>query len=186
MPWLSRYRANGLLFGRSELLRSLRHSLWAQSKGHHTIDRLERRGNKHLHFVTVPFLLPFLHVAFLLLVLCHPLYSLYILTLYLCVCLVYAYNVTSVWIKNDLILFIIAGSFRCSLQEAAPLPLPPPPPPPTPPSQETNKYSSVSMYDYEESQLKVFLFVCILIHIYDFISPASTAFPAESFSLFFD
>ena len=166
------------------MLRSLRHSLRAQSKGHHTIDRLEQRGNKQLHFVTVPFLLPYLHVAFLLLLWCHPLCSLYILTLYLCVCLVYAYNVTSICIKTDLILFIIAGSFRCSLQEAAPpLQLPPP----TPLSQEANKYSSVSMYDYEESQMKVFCFCfCFLIHIYDFISPASTAFPAESFSLFFD
>ena len=35
---------NGLLLGRSEVLRSLRHHLWAQSQGHHTIDRLEERG----------------------------------------------------------------------------------------------------------------------------------------------
>ena len=32
---------SGLLLGRSEVLRSLRHYLWAQSQGHHTIDRLE-------------------------------------------------------------------------------------------------------------------------------------------------
>ena len=35
---------SGLLLGRSEVLRSLRHHLWAQSQGHHTIDRLEERG----------------------------------------------------------------------------------------------------------------------------------------------
>ena len=35
---------NGLLLGRSEVLRSLRHYLRAQSKRHHTIDRLEERG----------------------------------------------------------------------------------------------------------------------------------------------
>ena len=35
---------SGLLFGRSEVLRSLRHYLQAQSQGHHTIDRLEERG----------------------------------------------------------------------------------------------------------------------------------------------
>ena len=35
---------SGLLFGRSEVLRSLRHYLLAQSQGHHTIDRLEERG----------------------------------------------------------------------------------------------------------------------------------------------
>ena len=34
----------GLLLGRSEVLRSLEHYLWAQSQGHHTIDRLEERG----------------------------------------------------------------------------------------------------------------------------------------------
>ena len=34
----------GLRLGRSEVLRSLRHYLWAQSQGHHTIDRLEERG----------------------------------------------------------------------------------------------------------------------------------------------
>ena len=33
-----------LLLGRSEVLRSLRHHLRAQSQGHHTIDRLEERG----------------------------------------------------------------------------------------------------------------------------------------------
>ncbi len=35
---------SGLLLGRSEVLRSLRHYLRAQSQGHHTIDRLEERG----------------------------------------------------------------------------------------------------------------------------------------------
>ena len=35
---------NGMLLGRSEVLRSLRHYLRAQSQGHHTIDRLEERG----------------------------------------------------------------------------------------------------------------------------------------------
>ena len=35
---------SGLLLGRSEVLRSLRHYLSAQSQGHHTIDRLEERG----------------------------------------------------------------------------------------------------------------------------------------------
>ena len=35
---------SGLLVGRSEVLRSLRRSLRAQSQGHHTIDRLEERG----------------------------------------------------------------------------------------------------------------------------------------------
>ena len=34
----------GLLLGRSEVLRSLRHYLRAQSQGHHTLDRLEERG----------------------------------------------------------------------------------------------------------------------------------------------
>ena len=33
-----------LLLGRSEVSRSLRHYLRAQSQGHHTIDRLEERG----------------------------------------------------------------------------------------------------------------------------------------------
>ena len=33
-----------LLLGRSEVLRSLRHYLCAQSQGHHTIDRLEERS----------------------------------------------------------------------------------------------------------------------------------------------
>ena len=35
---------SGLLLGRSEMLRSLRHYLRAQSQGNHTIDRLEERG----------------------------------------------------------------------------------------------------------------------------------------------
>ena len=35
---------SGLLLGRSEVLRSLRHYLQEQSQGHHTIDRLEKRG----------------------------------------------------------------------------------------------------------------------------------------------
>ena len=35
---------SGLLFGRSKVLRSLRHYLRAQSQGHHTTDRLEDRG----------------------------------------------------------------------------------------------------------------------------------------------
>ena len=35
---------SGLLLGRSEVLRSLRRYLRAQSQGHHTIDRLEVRG----------------------------------------------------------------------------------------------------------------------------------------------
>ena len=34
----------GLLLGRSEVLRSLRYYLRAQSQEHHTIDRLEERG----------------------------------------------------------------------------------------------------------------------------------------------
>ena len=34
----------GLLLGRSEVLRSLRHYLRAQTQGHHTTDRLEERG----------------------------------------------------------------------------------------------------------------------------------------------
>ena len=34
----------GLYLGKSEVLRSLRHYLRAQSQGHHTIDRLEERG----------------------------------------------------------------------------------------------------------------------------------------------
>ena len=37
---------SGLLLGRSEVLRSLRHYLWAQSQGHHTIDLLEEGGMK--------------------------------------------------------------------------------------------------------------------------------------------
>ena len=35
---------SGLLLRKSEVLRSLRHYLWAQSQGHHTIDRLEERS----------------------------------------------------------------------------------------------------------------------------------------------
>ena len=35
---------SGLLLGRSEVLRSLRHYLRAQSQGRHTIDHLEKRG----------------------------------------------------------------------------------------------------------------------------------------------
>ena len=35
---------SGLLLGRSEVLRSLRHNLRAQSQGHQAIDRLEERG----------------------------------------------------------------------------------------------------------------------------------------------
>ena len=35
---------SGSLLGRSEVLRSLRHYLRAQSQGHRTIDRLEERG----------------------------------------------------------------------------------------------------------------------------------------------
>ena len=35
---------SGLLLGRSEVLRSLRHYLLAQSQGHHTVDRMEERG----------------------------------------------------------------------------------------------------------------------------------------------
>ena len=35
---------SGLLLGRSEVLRSLRHYLRPQIQGHHTIDRLEERG----------------------------------------------------------------------------------------------------------------------------------------------
>ena len=36
--------ASGLLLGRFEVLRSLRHYLRAQSQGHLTVDRLEERG----------------------------------------------------------------------------------------------------------------------------------------------
>ena len=36
-------RTSGLLLGRSEVLRSLRHYLRVQRKGHYTIDRLEGR-----------------------------------------------------------------------------------------------------------------------------------------------
>ena len=35
---------SGLLLGRSEMLRSLRHYLRVQSQGHQTIDRLEEKG----------------------------------------------------------------------------------------------------------------------------------------------
>ena len=35
---------SGLLLGKSEVMRNLRHYLRAQSRGHHTIDRLEERG----------------------------------------------------------------------------------------------------------------------------------------------
>ena len=35
---------SGLLLGRSEVLRSLRHYLHAESQGHHTINPLEERG----------------------------------------------------------------------------------------------------------------------------------------------
>ena len=35
---------SGLLLGRSEVLRSLRHYLLSQSQGHHTIDRPEEKG----------------------------------------------------------------------------------------------------------------------------------------------
>ena len=35
---------SGLLLGRSEVLRSLRDYLWAQSQEHHTVDRLEEIG----------------------------------------------------------------------------------------------------------------------------------------------
>ena len=35
---------SGLLLGRSEVLRDLRHYLRAQSQEHHTVDRLEERG----------------------------------------------------------------------------------------------------------------------------------------------
>ena len=36
--------ASSLLLGRCEVLRSLRHCMWAQSQGHHIVDRLEERG----------------------------------------------------------------------------------------------------------------------------------------------
>ena len=38
--------ASGLRLRRSEVLRSLRHSLQAQIQGHHTIDRLEGRSRE--------------------------------------------------------------------------------------------------------------------------------------------
>ena len=34
---------SGFLLVRSEVMRSLRHYLWAQSQGHHTIDLLEEK-----------------------------------------------------------------------------------------------------------------------------------------------
>ena len=37
---------SGLLLGRSEMPRSLRHYLRAQSQGHHTVDSLEERGEE--------------------------------------------------------------------------------------------------------------------------------------------
>ena len=37
---------SGLLLEKSEVLRSLRHYLQAQSQGHHTIDLLEERGTE--------------------------------------------------------------------------------------------------------------------------------------------
>ena len=37
---------SGLLLGRSEVLRSLKHYLWAQSQGHHSTDCLEERGKE--------------------------------------------------------------------------------------------------------------------------------------------
>jgi len=40
---------SGLLLGRSEVLRSLRCYLQAQSQGHHTIDRLEEKGLERGH-----------------------------------------------------------------------------------------------------------------------------------------
>ena len=36
---------SGLLLGRFEVLRSLKHYMRAQSQGHHTIDHLEERGS---------------------------------------------------------------------------------------------------------------------------------------------
>ena len=40
--WFASYFKCGLLLGRSEVLRSLRHYLRAQSQGRHITDRLER------------------------------------------------------------------------------------------------------------------------------------------------
>ena len=37
-------KKSGLRLGKYAVLRSLRPYLWAQSRGHHTIDRLEERG----------------------------------------------------------------------------------------------------------------------------------------------
>ena len=39
----SNRNTRGLLLRRSEMLRSLRHYMWAQNQGHHTINRLEER-----------------------------------------------------------------------------------------------------------------------------------------------
>ena len=36
--------ASGLRLGRSEVLFSVRHYVWAESQGHHTVDRLQERG----------------------------------------------------------------------------------------------------------------------------------------------
>ena len=41
--WAKATLTSGLLLGISEVLSSLRHYLRAQSRGHHTIDRLEER-----------------------------------------------------------------------------------------------------------------------------------------------
>ena len=43
-PWRQCSLTRGLLFGRSEVLRSLKHYLRTPSQWHHTIDRLEERG----------------------------------------------------------------------------------------------------------------------------------------------
>ena len=43
-PIKKKFLYRGLLLGRSEVLRSLRHYLRAQSQGRQTIDRLEQRG----------------------------------------------------------------------------------------------------------------------------------------------
>ena len=45
---------SGLCLGRSEVLRSLRHYLRAQSQGNHTIDRLEERGVERGFFDDLP------------------------------------------------------------------------------------------------------------------------------------
>ena len=44
--WRTKQLTSGLLLGRFEKLRSLRHYLRTQSHGNHTIDRLEERGVK--------------------------------------------------------------------------------------------------------------------------------------------